>query len=139
MTAKTNGIAVPQRGRRHTAGKVAEARRMFEAGWTVREISGIIETSELTTRRWVDPAFAARRAETENAARRRYEAHLTGGRFQTAPQRTPEFRAERMLALRDAGLSFNAIATVINFDFGTQLTGDNVRHRLDTLRRRVAA
>lgn len=97
------------------------ARRCAEFNYSVNQIQIALakqghRPSWSTIKCWVDPEYA----EERNIKRRR------GGPGRSA-KRVWRRRRERLEQLRGAGLSFGAIARVINLDYGLTLTAENVR------------
>lgn len=126
----------PGRERRHTTATVAEARRMFDGGWTIYEIARILsgrraKIDPTTVGHWVDPDYSQRRLREQRERMNRLTAQRTGGRISAKPPRSAHFRFERMKSLRALGLSHRAISTVMTFDFpDTPLSEDQVRYAL---------
>ena len=118
--------SMPQRGRRHTVAAVTRARQLASAEcWSLREIAEIL-TSEgytespphaATIRIWTKPDVARRNAEQKQAFNQKA---------------SEQARLERMQRYRNAGVSYAAIARVLNVDFGAGLTEDQVRYALVT-------
>lgn len=132
MTAST---AVPTRGRRHPMSVVTEARRLHAAGWNDVQIVNLlaregVTVTKATVGRWVKP----KREQTWRAECERFgavRAAERGGKPLGRRDARPEYKLARMQALRELGVSFNSIAKVMGFDFGDELTEDQVRHALD--------
>ena len=123
--------------RPHSTAIVQEALRLHEGGWSARGIARILRqrgivVSDSTIGTWVDPSILERRrAKARTRARREWAARC-GGRLASGPRRSPEFRLARMQSLQQLGLSIQAIATVMTFDFPDQpLTVWQVRRALE--------
>lgn len=112
----------------------AAAERMFAAGWdhgTIRrelEQAGIVRSRQ-TIRRWADPTAAQRKRDYDRIKAR--QSRHRGGRLGRAHE-TPEFKQSRLEGLRVAGLSLAAVAKALNFDYGDNLTRQDVRYALET-------
>lgn len=128
---------VPSRGNRHPISAVMEARRLSAAGWGDAEIArtllqdGFVRSpvARATIGRWVRASREQSwRADAQaNAASRAAQRGARGiGRWSARP----EFKMARVRALHGEGLSVNAIATVMRFDFGDRLTEHQVRYAL---------
>lgn len=121
---------------RHTSETVAAARRLHSGGWSIYGIAKLMRrqgtsVDETTIAEWVDPQLAERRRLLQARRYRINSARKTQGRLGAGPSRSPEFRLERMRNLRELGVSFNAIAKVMTFDFpGEPITEDQARHAL---------
>jgi hypothetical protein len=124
------------RRQRHSSATVAEAQRLHAAGWSVYGIAKLLRrrgtsVDETTIAEWVDPALAERRRREQALRYRIRNARKTGGRLGAGPPRSPEFRLERIRSLDKAGVSAEAIAKVMTFDFPNEpITGHMVRHAL---------
>lgn len=124
--------------RRHTPADIRRATELREAGWSYTDIQRLLAKEEgvvvhlNTIRVWVNED--ARRVHRHHDLRikRAQRAELTGGRIgRKAP--STEFLMVRMRELTAAGLSANAVATVMVFDGLTDdLTEDEVRTALQT-------
>jgi hypothetical protein len=91
--------------------------------WTAEQVRAYLAEhsvliSETTVKRWGDPAYyEARRVRDRDTARRRRQT----------------LRAyERMVTLRERGLTFNAIAIVLSVDLGVEVDAEQVRYSLRT-------
>jgi hypothetical protein len=117
---------VPQRGIRHTITTKQQAVRWSQAGWT----DAWIGVSRTTVGRWVKPSREAKfREDSERTHAQR--AAERGKRPLGHYLARAEYKFARMQALHGAGLSCNAIAKVMRFDFGDRwLTEHKVRHAL---------
>lgn len=111
--------------RRHTMATVTLARTMYGdgEGWTPTEIMRYlheqgIDVSMQTVRRWVIPGEDERR-KAEAAARRARKRRNANGPL-----------LERMRELRGAGLTFTAVAKVIDLDYGVTITTEQCRYCL---------
>lgn len=118
----------------HRTDVVLEAQALAAGGWGPYVIAKIFKkrgtpVSGKTIQDWIDPRIAERRRDAQRKRMRRINAARTRGRLGAGPPRSPEFRLARMQSLRDLGMSYNAIAIVMNFDFlDEMLTGDRVRN-----------
>lgn len=116
---------------RHSVVVMRRARELREAGWAIPRIRDILEKehavrpSKDTITRWLDPAVAERRAQ---AAREKRAESATFGWSGWHP--SPSWKLGRMRALRDAGVSYAAVAKVMSVDFGDELTEEEVRAAL---------
>jgi intein-encoded DNA endonuclease-like protein len=108
------------------------ARTLREAGFTLREVAARVarETghtpSDMTVLRWTDQAWD----EQEKASARARTAKRAGGRM-VARSQSPEYKMARVAALRERGLSYNAIAQVMELDFGDRMRTSTVRDALE--------
>lgn len=140
MTVVPAPPAPDPRGRRHSMRTVRLARQMYGNGdaWTPKQIQRYlagegIDVALYTVRTWVVPG------EAEIARRRNLESYYRrqrGGRASKTPMLT------RMLELRDAGLSFSAIAKVMRLDHGLDMSTEMARYYVNERRepsRRCAA
>lgn len=122
---------------------VATAQRMRDGGWTAAQIRDYLaqrghDVTIGTVRRWADPEQARKHREDSRARSHRLRAAARGGRMGREGQ-SAEFRDQRLRALRDAGLSMNAIAKVMTLDFpDTPLTERQVRTALTSDRPPIA-
>lgn len=106
---------------RYSSAAVARARQLRAVNWSISEIPRVLEReghghpSQFTVRLWVDP----RRHAASQAAVRRAHAHRSAAKsdFTFPSNRTPEWRVGRIKALGGLGLSNEAIAKVMSFDF----------------------
>lgn len=128
---------VPARGRRHPMTVVTEARRLHnEGGWNPTEIVDLLARQGITVgrdavMRWTDPRVAEA-ARLRSEERNRMHSASKSGRI-GHPSSSPAFKLARMRALReDAGLGYNAIAKVMRFDFGDDLSRGQVEYALET-------
>lgn len=106
----------------HNTEAVKEAKHLFRNGWKPYSIAKLFKrrgnaVSETTVTAWVDPETAERRRAEGRQRARAKSAAKTRGRLGAGPPRSPEFKIARMRSLRDLGVSYAAIATVMNFDF----------------------
>lgn len=103
---------------RHTTSMQARVLELHEAGWKpagierllAKESPGVPTPTRQTVWRWTHPE----EAEARVAKRRAAEAKYTGGWPGIC---SPEWKQQRMRAMRSAGLSYNAIATIMRLDF----------------------
>lgn len=111
------------------------AQHMHANGWdNITEIQRYLAArgvprSWQTIKRWCQPRFfELERERKRSQERRRWAAKTTGklGRH----DHTTDFRFARVKALDTHGVSFSAIAVVMNFDFGDAITPDQVRYAL---------
>jgi hypothetical protein len=118
-------------GRGHSAQVVKRARELREAGWSLRDTARIMRGEGMpvatsTIFRWSNPK--GHRKEVDRAARNM--------RRRRAAERRPsvgytiEFKLERMIELRERGVSHAAIGQVAAVWWGEELTGPQVRGRL---------
>lgn len=131
------GVSVPARGRRYPVTMVVRARQLREAEWSYGAIARLLqretghEIASSTIRLWLDQAAGDRqRAWQRDFSKRR--ASASTGRLGGHESATPEFRHARMVALDTLGVSAGGIARVMNFDFRTALTEQQVRYALQT-------
>jgi DNA-binding transcriptional MerR regulator len=119
---------------------IQRARELREAGWTLDQISELVERETgtrpacSTVHRWTDPAQERRHRERGRARHRRWSAAGAGagGRL-GSPRSSPEFKLARMRALSEsARLSDAAIGRLMRFDFGDALSAVQVAHALRT-------
>lgn len=101
--------------------KVQEfARRLYEdGGWRICEIRGALAKrgyfpSQSTVSRWCSPELA----EADRIKKRQALYPHLKGRKVTLPW---EVKLQRMHELRNAGLSFHAVAKVMKLDYGIEL------------------
>lgn len=122
----------------YSANVMRRAREHREAGWSLRRICDFIERevgrrpSPSTVQAWVNPRAHQRKIQADQERHRAFSAlgSAAGGRL-GSPRHTPEFKFARMLALRDLdGMSCQAIASAMHYDFGDELTADQVRWAL---------
>lgn len=107
---------------RHSSDHVAEAQRLFAGGWSRYQIAKLfrrrgVSVDENTISAWVDPERADRDRRRQAERARILAARRSGGRLGAGPRRGPEFRQARMTSLRGLGMSYDAIAKVMSFDF----------------------
>lgn len=112
--------------RRYSPRLVEFVRRLGEHGYRTCEAEAAVaklgvapRPSRDTIKRWLDPD----REEAMRMARRK--GNLPGPRPRVAW--TWQRRLERMRTLRELGLSFTALAAVMNHDYGLELTESKVR------------
>lgn len=127
----------PSTGVRHTTGTVLAAKQLYEAGWPPPSIARILQERGVdpaphvrTIRLWVVPGEADRRAARRRDSRQRLQAATAvvgQGRYQSA-----RLRLERLRRLRDAGMSYSALAIIAHVDFALEVTDENVRYLLNT-------
>lgn len=120
MTALRTGLP---RTTRYPARAQTFARSLYEQGRTLTEIQAALSRyghfpDYVTVKRWVDPEW--RRERDSVTARRR--SIKRGRRPENA-----SLRHARLLELRSLGLSANAVARVMNHDYGLKLTSEHVR------------
>ena len=122
---------------RFTSRDYHEVRVLHDAGWGPREIQRILRDrgmdpvpSHMTIWRWVNPEGHQRHREQTNAINRARRAG--SARFVFPLPRGPEWKEQKMRLLRaQEGLSFNAIAKIMTFDFPDDpWTEDEVRDLL---------
>lgn len=146
MTATVTALpAAPPRdprGRRHSMKTVQLARRMYADGaWSIQQIRDYFDRkglriSENTIRYWVIPGLAEAQRR-DNLAR--YHARRAALAAATAPAEPPVPESDtpvldRMLELREARLSFTAIAAVVGVDYGIRLTTEQARYYVQSRR-----
>jgi hypothetical protein len=107
---------------RHDSSSMTEARTLREAGWSYRAIASLLTrrgspVADTTVAEWCDPEKAARRRRRNLRRMAAANSQRNHGRLGAGPPRSMEFRDARMRSLRTAGLSMNAIAKVMTFDF----------------------
>lgn len=124
------------RGRRHTMKTVRLARQMYGDGttWTPTQIKHYlagrgIQVALHTVRLWVIPGMAEDHREKN---RESYHRRRSGRRAKPATSETPLL--DRMLVLREAGLTLPAIAAVIRLDYGITMTTEQVRYYVNERR-----
>lgn len=118
----------------HTAKVAAEAVRLREAGWTIPQIRDVLAARGIdpppcrtTIMRWTTPGFAERRQAKATVRKR----ELYEPSYRPAGRKSAVWRAGRMRALFEAGLSPNAVAKVMTFDFPEHpVSGHQVRYAL---------
>lgn len=116
------------RSRKHSAKTIALARRMYGNGdsWTPTQIQSYfaergLHVARSTIRAWVVEEDTMKRRERD---RLRYRREQGGG---MAPALSVE---DRIVQLREGGLSHAAISKVVALDFGVELSRTQVHHRL---------
>lgn len=109
--------------RRHTMATVTLARTMYGdgEGWTPTEIMRYLreqgtDVSMQTIRRWVIPG-EDEKCKAEAAARRERKRRNASGPL-----------LARMQQLHKAGLSFTAIAVLVDLDYGVKITSEQARY-----------
>jgi hypothetical protein len=114
---------------------IDRAKKLAASGWNPSEIQRLLERelgerpTRDTIKCWIDPEFAKRRFARKAASMRRA--------YRPRPRRiSPDLQTERMLALRERGLSFGAIAIVSEVLWDAPIAAERVRYRLQ---RRKAA
>lgn len=123
--ARKPGVGYPQN-------VVTYARRLHEEnGWGAHQIRKSLQTmgydpAHTTVLAWIDPDYAAGRRERCKLERRRRRG--TYGKWKRL--NPSELRLSRMRELRDAGVSYAAIAKVVLLDFELALTGGQVERVL---------
>lgn len=122
---------VPQRGVRHPITAVVEARRLSAGGWSNAEIGRRLGVSQDTVGRWVDPERAERKRRQQQAGNRRQSARR-GANPLGSREAAPEFKFGRVVALRDLGLSWEAIAKLMRHDFGDDISGRQLEYAATT-------
>lgn len=121
-------------GIRHPVRLLVEAQTMAEGGWSYREIGRRLGVAHSTVREWVDPVAKRSRAAHSDASRARL-ARENGAKPQRWGNERPEFLLARMQTLRDeVKLSEPAIARLMTFDYGRELSRHNVRDALERAR-----
>lgn len=134
----TTAADLSPRQRRYDSGAVARTVELRAAGWDLGEIQDRLELergvrpSRETLAIWTNPTRAASKAASvKRVNRRRWNARITG-RMPSTANLTSDFRLIRARALREAGLSANAVARVMTFDFpGSPVTEQQVRYACD--------
>lgn len=101
---------------------MVRATELYQAGWKPGEIRRLLHRegvssppSPNTIRLWADPQQSERARQKKREMARR--TRLKSSNLRWPGIRGPEWRAARIVALREAGLSIPAIATVMTFDF----------------------
>lgn len=120
-------VSAPFRPRQYPAAIVEFARRLHAAGKPVPEVYAAVlrqgySPSVSTVRLWVDEDL---REAHLSKKRRRQPVY----RSATLERRVPlwEARRRRIVSLREAGLSYNAIALLANHDWALHLDDERVR------------
>lgn len=127
------------KGRRYSARTVIRACELREAGWSCAKIADFL-SQELGVRPapntvllWTDPKQAARQSVRVRIGHQRARRKRLTGRMPAVSNLSPEFKAIRARALRESGLSFNAIAKVMTFDFPQEpVDAQQIRYALRT-------
>ncbi len=126
------------KGRRYTVPTMVRAKQLREAGWSLDRIADLLEC-ELGVRPHVDtiaiwtiPSRARSYEQSvKRADRRRRNANATG-RMPNAARFSADFQLIRAKGLRAAGLSVEAVAKAMSFDFPeSPVSKDQVRHALE--------
>jgi transposase len=123
-----SATAVPARARRYTTATMQEARTMFAGGWSAWKIGQILGVHTTTVRSWVDPEYAARRSKDIAAATRRARYGVEPIRLGHPNMVEETVRVRAVDLRRHTGISFEAIARVVEFDHGIKWTSENVRY-----------
>lgn len=116
---------------------VNQARKLHKAGWTPWEIAKILKSehgsgpSYSTVKCWTDEEYATRRRDEGRDKERRRWSQVRGAKLGQR-NHSPDFKLERMVQLRTAGLTFGAIAGVMAFDWpdDPSLTVEQVRYQV---------
>lgn len=115
----------------HSTATLRRVYELNEAGWTPTQMllvladEGFDRPSLTTIYLWLRPDYRERSrvANQRRSARR----SASSGSFHWPARRSPEWKLARMRVLKDAGLSCEAVATVMTLDFpDTPLTGNQV-------------
>jgi hypothetical protein len=123
---------------KHTVKTRTLVRDLYAGGWTPTEIRRMLERDNvqplptpMTIYRWTHPEKAAQHSNQSTEIKRR--KHQAAGFSLAYPfARSPLWLHHRMQVLAGAGVSANAIATVMNIDFPQlTLTEHKVRRMLD--------
>lgn len=109
---------------------------MLAGGWSVYGIRDYFDRRGLnrswhTVKRWAKPEFAEQDREACRQRMREACARQSGGRIAGQGRNTPQFKLERASALRAAGLSFAAVATVMDFDYRDGISPEQWRYALE--------
>jgi hypothetical protein len=122
---------------RYPAKMAARACELRIAGWTIPQIERLLVDefgscpSETTIRKWTDPGFHERVTAAQRERRRRRESATHSGRFPSNfTTFTDEFKWARVRSLRGLGVSYEAIARVMSFDFREAWDANHIRYRL---------
>lgn len=113
------------RGRRYPVNAIEFARRLYDDGKTIAEVRAALARhgyypSHKSVVHWCEPEVR----EAFNLRRN----HKLWPRDQRRRRETEwQVKRERMERLREAGLTFSAIAKVINLDFGLELDAEQAR------------
>lgn len=104
----------------YPASMVAKARSLAEGGWRPAQIRRLLADEHervptlSTVIHWVDETEARKHRDAQRNIMRKAGAK---GSLRLPQNRSSVWRMARMRALRDAGLSHQAVATVMSFDF----------------------
>ena len=127
---------VPARARRYNLTAVRRARSLKDAGWTISQISGLIERefgsrpSRSTLDRWLHPGRAERH--TQRMVRRRAERRAEEGQVRW-PGKQPSLarKVARIRMMLELGLTDAQIAALMNADFGDGWSRGTIRNLRD--------
>lgn len=130
----------PATTRRYPMTLVSLARKLYGDGdsWSPTQIKRYlaaeygVDVALVTVRCWVVPGFAdeQRRLNTESYHRRKGSSNCKPKGPAPTALDTPEKRLARMRVLRNADVSFSAIAKVFAVDTGVELSAEDVRYLL---------
>lgn len=115
-------------------------------GWGIEEIRrhlaerGVLGVSGRplawdTVRRWADPSYEARKRDLDRVRKRenyRRSHHVKA--FRVMDDMAEAAKVDRLLELRDCGVSFASLVKIIALDFGDHLTVEQVRYAVSTRR-----
>lgn len=119
---------------RYSMKVVKRARELYAAGWKPPRISGFLRRefgvgpSPQTIRLWCSKPATEETRRAERARRRREWRTKNPRRVHS--RLSDDWKLERMVELRDRGLSFTAISHVADVWWGESLTEAQVRGRL---------
>lgn len=120
----------------HTSATRAEAIRLRDAGFTVRQVAEILarrgtKVTPSTIAYWSSPTALAQRRRYDREQKAIKNARRAEFRWPGRP-RTEAWLLGRMRVLDQAGLSAAAVAKVMSVDHDVALTEDQVRYALQT-------
>lgn len=132
MSATRSGTSGSDpRGTRHTMPTIREVQRLAGQGHNPTQIQALLKAngthvSRDAICRWTIPGYA----EERDASRTRRKREARGDIRALGP--TTGARYARMRQLRSAGLTFTAIAVVMNLDYDLEVSSETVRYLLST-------
>ena len=113
----------------------ARAVELGEMGWSPPEVRTVLRReyeqvpTDRTIRYWLNPASQRRDSERQRQARARDRANCD-----RVPRGWSKRMTNRANALRAVGLSYGAIAAVLNLDFDADVNTEAVRYALQRYR-----
>jgi hypothetical protein len=128
-----SATTIPARGRRYSTRAMLRARQLKAAGWTISQITRLIEQefgtlpSRSTLDRWLYPARAEQH--TTRMVRRRAEARAADSQIRwPGKQPSTARKIARIRMLLELGLSDAQVAKLMNQDFGDDWTRATIRN-----------